>query len=113
MNRNLSNQQFGPMYHGTTSDLKPGDTINPTDQVISGKREAYATNDYYEAYSYARSRAKNRNALFGSIYEVEPLENDETLTKSKSLLGDQRKKPIRISEKGFRVKRHIGTAVIR
>jgi hypothetical protein len=105
-NRNLS----VPLFHGTTSDLKPGDVIGPTDQVISGKREAYATNEYYEAHTYARSRARNRGALFGSVYEVEPLENDETLKKSTSITGDQRKKPIRVSEKGFRVKRHVGFA---
>jgi hypothetical protein len=98
------------MFHGTTSNLKPGDIVDPTQQVISGKKEAYATTNYTEAHGYARIRAHNRDALFGSVYEVEPLENDETLKKSTSNLGDQRAKPIRISEKGFKVKRHVGWA---
>ena len=98
------------LFHGTTANLKPGDVINPTLQVISEKKEAYATTDYSEAHSYARTRAKNRNALFGSVYEVEPLENDSTFEKKTSLIGDQRKKPIRTSERGFRVKRHVDWA---
>jgi hypothetical protein len=108
---NLSKKQFPEhLFHGTTADLKPGDIIQPTQQVISEKKEAYATTEYSEAHSYARVRAKNRNALFGSVYEVEPLENDTTLQKKQSMISDQRKKPIRTSEQGFRVKRHVDWA---
>lgn len=99
-----------PLFHGTTENIKVGDVIRPTPQVISGLTEAYATHNYNEAYNYAGSRASNRNALFGSVYEVEPLEKDTTIKKKKSLLGDQRQKPIRTSEQGFRVKRHVGWA---
>ena len=31
------------LFHGTIADLKPGDIIHPTQQVISEKKEAYAT----------------------------------------------------------------------
>ena len=99
-----------PLFHGTTENMKPGEVIRPTPQVISGLTEAYATHNYNEAYNYAGARASNRNALFGSVYEVEPIEKDTTIKKKKSLLGDQRQKPVRTSEKGFRVKRHVGWA---
>ena len=98
------------LFHGTTENLKPGDIIKPTPQVISGRTEAYATQEYNEAYNYAGARASSRNVLFGSVYEVEPLENDATLKKTKSLLGDQRKKAVRVSDQGFRVKSHVGWA---
>lgn len=97
-----------PLFHGTTEDIKPGDIIKPTPQVISGLTEAYATHNYAEAANYAGSRAMNRNALFGSVYEVEPLENDKTLQEKPSLLTDR--KDVRTSEMGFRVKRHVDWA---
>jgi len=99
-----------PLFHGTTENIKPGDIIKPTPQVISGRTEAYATHNYNEAYNYAGSRAMSRNVLFGSVYEVEPLEKDTTIKKKTSLLGDQRQKPVRVSDQGFRVKRHVNWA---
>ena len=94
------------LFHGTTENFKPGDIIKPTPQVISGLTEAYATHSYPEAWNYGGARASNRNALFGSIYEVEPLEGDTTLREKESLLSNR--KDVRTSELGFRVKRHVG-----
>ena len=78
-----------PLFHGTTENMKPGDIIRPTPQVISGLTEAYATHSYPEAYNYAGARAANRNALFGSVYEVEPVETDPNPQRRKSLLSDR------------------------
>jgi hypothetical protein len=104
-NRNLSK----PLFHGTTANLKEGDIIKPSKDYFSDAKVAFATDQYPEAYSYAHARAKSRGALFGSVYEVEPLEGDKTLQKKKSLTGsDQRRKSVRTSEKGFRVVRHVG-----
>jgi hypothetical protein len=94
------------LFHGTTAKLKPGEIINPTKQIINDKTEAYATTNYNEAHIYARSRATNRDLAKGHVYEVEPLEGDETLSK-RSSITDKRKKPVRASEKGFRVKSHV------
>jgi hypothetical protein len=97
-----------PLFHGTTENLKPGDIIKPTPQVISGRTEAYATHNYDEAYNYGGSRALNRNALFGSVYEVEPLEKDTTIQNKRSLITNR--KDVRSSDVGFRVKRHVNWA---
>ena len=97
-----------PLFHGTTENIKPGDVIKPTPQVISGLTEAYATHHYPEAYNYAAARASNRGALFGSIYEVEPVETDPNPQRRKSLFSDRN--DVRVSEVGFRVKRHVGWA---
>lgn len=97
-----------PLFHGTTDSIKPGDIIKPTPQIISGRTEAYATHNYDEAANYAGARALGRNALFGSVYEVEPLEKDTTLQEKPSLLTNR--KDVRTSDMGFRVKRHVGWA---
>jgi hypothetical protein len=97
-----------PLFHGTTENMKPGDIIKPTPQVISGLTEAYATHNYDEAYNYAGARSLGRHTLFGSVYEVEPLEKDTTLQKKPSLLTNR--KDVRTSEVGFRVKRHVNWA---
>ena len=97
-----------PLFHGTTENMKPGDIIKPTSQVVSGRTEAYATSDYSEANNYAGARARSRQALFGSVYEVEPIKGDKTLQKKKSILTD--KNTVRASDVGFRVKRHVGWA---
>lgn len=103
--RNLSKA----LFHGTTENLKEGDIIKPSKDYFSDAMLSFATDHYPEAYSYAYARAKSRGALFGSVYEVEPLEGDKTLQKKKSLtVSDQRRKSVRTSEKGFRVKRHVG-----
>jgi hypothetical protein len=97
-----------PLFHGTTENMKPGDVIKPTPQVISGLTEAYATHNYDEAYNYAGARALGRNTLFGSVYEVEPVETDPNPQRRKSLLSDRN--DVRVSEAGFRVKRHVNWA---
>lgn len=97
-----------PLFHGTTENIKPGDIIKPTPQVISGRTEAYATESLTEAKGYAGSRAWGRNTLFGSVYEVEPIEGDTTLKKGRSFLTNNAN--VHVSDLGFRVKRHADWA---
>ena len=101
---NLSKQ----LFHGTNANLKEGDIVKPAKSLLHDDQElAFATTDYGLAHSYGYSRAKNNGALFGSVYEVEPIEGDTTIKKLSSMNND-RSKPVRSSEKGFRVKKHIG-----
>ena len=97
------------LFHGTDANLKEGDIIKPAKQKVlhDDQTLAFATNYYPEAHSYGYSRAKNNGALFGSVYEVEPLEGDTTIKKLHSMNNDT-SKPVRSSEKGFRVKKHVG-----
>ena len=96
------------LFHGTDANLKEGDIIKPAKSLLHDDQElAFATTDYGLAHSYGYSRAKNNGALFGSVYEVEPLEGDTTIKKLHSMNNDT-SKPVRSSEKGFRVKKHVG-----
>lgn len=97
---------LSPMFHGTNANLKPGDIIKPSYNGFKRETRAWATTSLGEAHSYAHARSQSRGAMIGSIYQVEPLENDETLRKEKPVWGDQRTKPVRSSEKGFRVVKH-------
>lgn len=97
-----------PLFHGTSANLKEGDIIKPAKSLLHDDQVlAFATTDYGLAHSYGYSRAKNNGALFGSVYEVEPLEGDTTIKKLKSM-NDDRSTPVRSSERGFRVKKHVG-----
>ena len=98
------------LFHGTDANLKEGDIIKPAKQKVlhDDQTLAFATNYYPEAHSYGYSRAKNNGALFGSVYEVEPLEGDTTLKRNPSLMGGKVRKSVHTSEKGFRVKKHVG-----
>jgi hypothetical protein len=96
-----------PLFHGTTANLKEGDILKSDPKQGN---LVYSTEDYKEAQRYANVSMHRANAMIGSIYEVEPLEGDTTITKQRSAIGDQRKVPVRVSEKGFRVKRHVGWA---
>ena len=101
---NLSEQ----LFHGTNANLKEGDIVKPAKSLLHDDQElAFATTDYGLAHSYGYSRAKNNGALFGSVYEVEPMEGDTTIKKLHSMNNDT-SKPVRSSEKGFRVKKHVG-----
>ena len=97
------------LFHGTDANLKEGDIIKPAKSLLHDDQElAFATTDYGLAHSYGYSRAKNNGALFGSVYEVEPLEGDTTLKRNPSLMGGKVRKSVHTSEKGFRVKKHVG-----
>ena len=95
-----------PLFHGTTANLKEGDILKSDPKHNSNL--VFSTQDYLEAHRYAKVSMSRKNAMIGSVYEVEPLEGDTTITKQRSAIGDQRKVPVRVSEKGFRVKRHVG-----
>ena len=87
---------LGPQFHGTAANyLQKGDVIEPR----SGK--AYATVDKGMAEKSAAVgfRKQEQGTLFGSVYEVEPLGGTET----SDIYPHQR-----ISDEGFRVKRHVG-----
>jgi hypothetical protein len=105
---NLSKQ----LFHGTGSDLKPGDIIRPAQgrpqyPGDNWKQDVYATHDIETARHYARARGAagvtvdeqgswkhKAPAMFGSVYEVEPLKGDTTLQSGHHAT----------SSRGFRVK---------
>ena len=98
------------LFHGTIANLKEGDIINPSESAFSKANHAWATSDIDEAHRYASARAFTQNALFGSVYEVEPLEDDKTFQKDAVFGEYEPDTKTFTSEKGFRVKKHVGWA---
>jgi len=55
-------------FHGTAHSFKPGEVVRPVYHDV-----AYATTSPHFARKYAHSRATEQQALFGMVYEVEPM----------------------------------------
>jgi hypothetical protein len=86
------------LFHGTTETLKVGDIVKPSDAAMG--TGAYATTHELSAHIYASSdqRLSRKGHLFGMVYKVAPLENDETLTNKDTITKQTYR-----SQKGFRV----------
>ena len=100
-----------PLFHGTTANIKEGDIIKPSKSEFSRVNHAWATSDINEARGYASDRAYQRGAMFGSVYEVEPLKGDKTFQKDAVFGKYDPDTKIVSSEKGFRVKKHVEWAL--
>ena len=70
MNRNLSNQQFGPMYHGTRAILKGGLVLPGSSGV------AYATSDPGSARLFGHTKMPEGEVGPNRVYRVTPLAED-------------------------------------
>jgi len=82
--------KFPPLYHGSSQEMKPGDTIKPGSEGV-----AFATSHRDQAGMFAVHRAGNtvdnqlgepkakwrQQAMFHPIYSVEPAEDTEAGTK--------------------------------
>lgn len=68
--RALNEEQFGPFFHGTKAELKPGEHIEsgkaPRTSYLSIHGQNYFTPSYYNAAAAARAAGGSR------IYKVEP-----------------------------------------
>ena len=89
-----------PLFHGTSSVLKPGDIVKPHESTLGFG--AYATTRPTIAETYAadpdRLRRGPQASMFGMVYEVEPLKGDETFDKQAAHSYNY------TSQKGFKVK---------
>jgi hypothetical protein len=76
--RSLNSRQF---FHGTTAELRPGDSVLPTSQTgakpvfrnESDSRHAYATTNQADAWDYAELSWHASTTGVPHVYEVEPL----------------------------------------
>ena len=77
----LNEEQFGPYFHGTSAELKPGDVLNPPGQegprsfknphASYDPHQVYYTTSRSQAESYAASRAVKHGGS-PRVYEVHP-----------------------------------------
>ena len=86
--RNLSGAEFGPLFHGTNADLKPGDVISPsrtlgTDPMTEGLSEsdphrsvAHASESALMAASYADRAVAQAGGRF-NLYRVAPVDRED------------------------------------
>jgi len=97
---NLSPAQF---YHGTSAELKPGDTVDPSfagrnegDRVPKGT--AFFTSDRHAARFYGRA---SHGGSVSRVYTVEPTGHYETDPDNETFLGDNNplrtKSPLRVT----------------
>jgi hypothetical protein len=75
-----------------------GSTSEGSNIMHSGQAFAYATPNYHYAHKVAGLRASDSGRLFGHVYTVEPLENDDSLSQE-----DHPNFAEATSTKGFRV----------
>lgn len=90
----MLSKQFDRFYHGAPGAIE-GDVVRPTGR----DNVAYASSSMDDARIYAATSALNEGRLFGSVYEVEPV-NPEP-----SLMGVKRHVT---SRKGLNVVEHLG-----
>lgn len=85
--------QFQRFYHGSGVGIRG--MVHPTgrDQV------AYASTSMDDARMYAATKSQDEGRLFGSVYEVDPIDPEP------SLMGVKRHV---LSRKGLKVTDHIG-----
>ena len=77
MNQNLSEEQFGPMYHGTKAILKHG-------LVLPGSSGlAYATSYDGSAQLFGSTKMPEGEVGPNKVYKVTPLANDVKTKKGK------------------------------
>lgn len=93
MTRNTADFHEQILYHGSPTTVPVGGIIEPRNG------QAFATSHIETAQAYAHGLFSTKKK--GTVHQVEPLENDETLYASKKKSGELR------SEKGFRVVRHV------
>jgi hypothetical protein len=99
---NLSQQ----LFHGTAHPFKEGDAVLPNSGLFKGSTgTAFSTTDYEAAKSYAKERAEREGTLFGQVYSVEPI--GEKTAPTADRIGP---KTVVTSQKGFKVKKHVGWA---
>jgi hypothetical protein len=90
--RNLSEDQFGPMYHGTKAILKHG-------LVLPGSSGlAYATSDAGSADLFGHTKMPEGEVGPNKVYKVTPL-SDDVKTKKGKFKGETHY----ISQSGFMV----------
>lgn len=86
------------LFHGTGAVLGIGETITPRSYSHSyGGHYAFATTNPEEADSYAYRGMLSKGTMFGSIYEVEPIDPSEDV---ESFVPSHT-----VSQKGFKVKK--------
>jgi hypothetical protein len=98
-------------YHGTIEHIPEGSTITP--RTKSGW--AFATTDLNGAISHTQTRIgtgmgkgdQSQSVNHGKIYEVEPIEGDETFSKA----DDSGISGAVASKKGFKVTRQIASVL--
>ena len=94
------------LFHSTLSTLRPGDLIEPR---LAG--QAFASKDVGVAVKHTAmhlflGREGYENPHHGNLYSVDPLENDSSIKEQDSDGGHEV-----VSNKGFRVKEHIGSII--
>lgn len=94
------------LFHGTLETLKPGELIEPR---LAG--QAFASRDVgvsakHTALHLFLGREGYENTHHGNLYSVEPLEGDSSIKEQDSDGGREV-----VSNKGFRVKEHIGSVI--
>lgn len=116
--QNLSQEQFGPLYHGTKADFSPGDVISPVGientkygvHPFYGENTGnytYATNNLEEAKWFADNRPEEGDS---KVYEVEPIGKTEVrplYKDSKGLPKEAQDTVEHLSRTGFRVVRRV------
>lgn len=96
----LQQAQFGPLFHGTRAELEPGDVITPRT-----KKVAHASPHAATARVFAGG-TKAVRAGEGHVYEVEPLDQEQTWSQQMKYTGRETHYET-VSTAGFRVKRRL------
>jgi len=92
---NLNKNQFGVLYHGTQSELKPGDIISHENASRTPARQAsYATRSHKIAAKFAGEG--------GRVYKVAPVSEDPEHTWSRPMRAAGNTWEV-VSTKGFTV----------
>jgi len=89
------------LFHGTHADLSVGDTVEPRTEWTPGEGRAFATSDYKNALWYAGNRAHTQGKLFGTVYNVEPIDPNDISDVNKLVDFGV---PTYTSKKGLKVK---------
>lgn len=91
--RVVSQREWGPLFHGTQQEFKPGDVITPR-----SKKVAHAAQDLGTARIFSK-----RDGVPGRVYEVEPVGpfTDNDVWSQTMRHSDGRREVV--SNKGFRV----------
>jgi hypothetical protein len=77
MNKNLSQQQFGPMYHGTRADVSGGFIFPAVTEGESRMANAWATSDPGQARFFGETKmpkGAEKNPV--KVYKVEPVSKE-------------------------------------
>jgi len=89
MNKNLSQQQFGPMYHGTRADVSGGFILPAVTEGEGRMARAWATSDPGQARFFGETKmpkGAEKNPV--KVYKVSPV-SDEVKEESGNIEGER------------------------